>query len=134
MSALRYPLEVKASAIDGMGLYACKAIPARRKIGELTGELVSQREARRRARTRNRIAIVELNNGKAIDALDGNEFRYINHSCDGNAFIRIFGGHVEFYARRSIRRGEELTCDYGESHHDGKLPCRCGAKRCRGKI
>ncbi|MFN7921840.1 MAG: SET domain-containing protein-lysine N-methyltransferase [Bryobacteraceae bacterium] len=134
MNALVYPLEVRPSRIDGLGLWSLKRIPARRKIGELIGEMITQREARRRARNFRRIAIVELGNGKAIDATNGNEFRYINHSCAGNVFIRIFGSHAEFYARRDIKAGEELTCDYGESHHDGKLPCQCGAPNCRGAI
>jgi SET domain-containing protein len=127
-------LAVRPSRIDGLGLYASKRIPARRKIGELTGELISRPEARRRARGRARIAIVELNNTKAIDATHGNEFRCINHSCGPNVYIRIFGFHVEFYALREIRPGEELTCNYGETHHDGHLPCSCGAPNCRGRI
>jgi SET domain-containing protein len=126
-------LEVKSSPIDGYGLYARRRIAARRKIGELIGEAVSVREARRRARGRRRFAIVELGDGSAFDATDSdNYFRYINHSCSPNAFIRVAYGHVEFYARREIRRGEEITCDYGISSHDGRLRCRCGSERCRG--
>ena len=30
--------------------------------------------------------------------------------------------------------GEELTVDYGLSHHDGQLACRCGAPGCCGWI
>jgi SET domain-containing protein len=41
---------------------------------------------------------------------------------------------VEFYSLRPIKAGEELTCDYGETHHDGRLPCRCGSVRCRGAL
>ena len=61
------------------------------------------REARRRAARRRRIAIVELHGGGAIDAsVGGNEFRYTNHSCAPNAYMRIFGRHVGFYALRDI--------------------------------
>jgi len=79
-------------------------------------------------------AIVELER-HAIDATrTGRGFRYINHSCDPNTFTRCTDERAEFYALRDIRRGEELTVDYGDSHHDGKLRCRCGARNCRGFI
>jgi SET domain-containing protein len=128
-------LYVARSRIDGTGLFSSGRIPVGIKIGEFRGELISQREARRRARRNQKISIVELNDGRAIDATHSpNWFRYINHSCNANAYIRIFRGHVEFYARREIRRGQEITCDYGESHHEGQLPCTCGSERCRGFI
>lgn len=124
--------DIGSSSIDGKGIFARSRIPARRKLGELEGERITLREARRRAALRRRIAIVELPKGGAIDAsVGGNEFRYINHSCTPNAYMRIFGGHVEFYSLRAIRRGEEVTCNYGETQHEGTLPCRCGNSRCR---
>jgi SET domain-containing protein len=126
-------LYVAPSSIDGKGLFSSSRIPARKKLGEFSGEVITQREARSRARGRHKIAIVELNDGRAIDAArGGNCFRYINHSCSPNAYIRICYGHVEFYSRREIRPGEEITCDYGETHHEGTLPCQCGSEECRG--
>ena len=94
--------------------------------------MISQREARRRAKTQRHIAIVEVNNGKAIDAArqrDG--FRFINHSCTPNTFMRIFGERAEFYTLRRIKVGEELTCNYGETHHEGTRRCRCNSRKCR---
>jgi uncharacterized protein len=46
--------------------------------------------------------------------------------------MRVAYDRVEFYSLRKIMAGEELTCDYGPTHHDGKLKCRCGAINCRG--
>lgn len=124
--------DIRRSAIDGKGIFARRRIRARRKLGELGGEHISLREARRRAARRRRIAIVELPRGGAIDAsAGGNEFRYINHSCTPNAYMRIFGSRVEFYSLRTIHPGEEVTCNYGETQHEGTLPCRCGGDRCR---
>jgi SET domain-containing protein len=60
--------------------------------------------------------------------------RYTNHSCKPNAQLVIRNGRVEFYALRDISPGDEITVDYGETHHDGKLPCRCGAPGCRGAL
>ena len=128
-------VETKSSRIDGMGIFAKIRLPGRRKIGELIGEIISIREARRRANHLKKIAIVELENGKAIDGTQhGNEFKYINHSCSPNTFMRRFRNSAEFYALRDIKAGEELTCDYGESHHEGTRPCTCGTPQCRGFI
>jgi SET domain-containing protein len=130
----RFELEVGASPIDGRGLFARSNIPARRKIGELTGEIITVSEARRRAGLSERIKIVELDDRYALDAERGNEFRFINHSCSPNVFMRVCRGRVEFYALRDIRPGEELTCNYGETHHDGALPCKCGSPNCIGNL
>ena len=127
-------LTVGRSPLVGKGLFAGTPIPARAKIGEFEGEVIGLREARRRARGRRIVAIVELER-HAIDATrTGHGFRYINHSCEPNTFTRCTAERAEFYALRGIRRGEELTVDYGDSHHDGKLRCRCGARNCRGFI
>jgi SET domain-containing protein len=127
-----HDFQVRKSKIDGKGLFATVTIPEHRKLGEFGGERITLREARRRASRLRRIAIVELECGIALDASrSGTEFRYVNHSCEPNAYIRRFRQHVEFYSLRTIRPGEEITCDYGETQHDGKLPCRCMAGSCR---
>ena len=127
--------DIRPSTIDGKGIFAQSRIRARTKLGEFAGELIGLREARRRVKVKKRIAVIELPEGGALDgSAGGNWFRYINHSCDANAYMRITGRRVEFYSRRTIRRGEEITCDYGETQHDGKLRCKCGASRCRGRL
>ena len=124
-----------ASRIDGQGAFAGEAIPARRKIGEIRGEAISVREARRRAKGAARIMIVELSERRAIDASQSSDpLRYTNHSCQPNAVLRIRQGRVEFYAMRDVQAGEELTVNYGETHHEGTLRCRCGAAGCVGLI
>ena len=127
--------QVKRSRIQGRGLFTLSDLPARRKLGELGGERISQRAARRRARGSGSIKIVEFGDGTALDATRlGGPFGYVNHSCEPNAYMRRYRGHVEFYSLRRIEAGEELTCDYGETHHNGTLACRCGSARCRGRL
>jgi SET domain-containing protein len=127
-------LYVGASRIVGKGLFTAARIPKGAKIGEFGGERIGLREARRRARGQRIVAIVELDKF-AYDATVGdNAFRWINHSCAPNTYIRCTKTRAEFYALRAIRAGEEVTTDYVDSHHNGKLPCRCGAKDCRGFI
>lgn len=127
------PMVVKRSGIEGRGLFTVIDLRPRQKLGEYQGQLISRREGRRRARHQKKITIVEVNNNKAIDgATQQNGFRFINHSCTPNTFMRIIGERAEFYARHAIKAGTELTLDYKESHHDGKLPCACRSPACRG--
>ena len=131
----KFAVDVKPSRIDGSGAFAVEAIPARRKIGEIRGESISVREARRRAKGVERIMMIEVSERRAIDASQSSDpLRFTNHSCAPNAVLRICQGRVEFYAMREVRIGEELTVNYGETHHEGKLRCRCGAPGCVGRI
>ena len=133
-SPIHDALEVGPSPITGRGLFAGCFIPRRAKIGEFEGEIVTIAEARRRAARLRIVAIVELDR-KAIDARGMRTgFRFINHSCEPNTFMRRTKDRAEFYALRDIAKGEELTVDYEDSHHEGRLRCRCGAPRCRGWI
>jgi SET domain-containing protein len=131
----KFAVDVKPSAIDGQGAFAAEAVPPRLKIGEIRGESISVAEARIRATRSERIMIVELSSRKAIDfSKSADPMRYTNHSCRPNARLCIRQGRVEFYARRAIQPGEEITVDYGETHHEGKLACRCGVPGCRGAL
>jgi uncharacterized protein len=132
---VNFSVRNEKSRIHGKGTYANEFIPARKKIGSLGGVVISKKEADRRSKLDESIAIVELWNGKALDAsINSNELRYINHSCGPNTYMRTINNHVEFYALRNIKKNEELTCNYGITHHEGTLPCKCGAKNCKGFI
>jgi SET domain-containing protein len=131
----KYAVDVAPSRIDGQGAFAAEAIPQRRKIGEIRGEAIDVDEARIRATRSERIMIVELSPRRAIDfSRSADPMRYTNHSCAPNARLSIRNGRVEFYALRDIAVGEELTVDYGETHHQGRLACRCGAPHCVGRL
>lgn len=131
----KYAVRVGPSRIDGLGAFADEPILARRKIGEIRGESISVAEARIRATRHERIMIVELSARKAIDfSRSGDPMRYTNHCCVPNARLCIRQGRVEFYALRAIAPGEEITVDYGETHHEGRLSCRCAAPGCRGRL
>lgn len=123
----------RKSRIDGFGAFAAEPIPPHRKIGEIRGERISVAEARRRAQGLQRIMIVEVSARHAIDASKSEDpMRFTNHSCQANARLQIRDGRVEFYALRAIAPGEEITVNYGETHHEGTLACRCGAPGCIG--
>jgi len=131
----KFALAVGPSAIDGCGAFAGEAIPARRKIGEIRGEPLTVKEARRRVKDQRRIMMVEVSARTAIDASKSTHaLRFTNHSCLPNAVLRIVNGRIELYALRDLATGEEITIDYGETHHEGRLRCRCGAPGCVGRI
>lgn len=131
----KYAVDVRPSAIDGHGVFAAEPIPALVKIGEIRGEAISVEDARIRATRHERIMIVELSRRRAIDfSRSTDPMRFTNHSCRPNARLSIENGRVEFFSLRVVAPGEELTVDYGQTHHDGKLACRCGAEGCRGAL
>jgi hypothetical protein len=58
---------------------------------------------------------------------------YLNHSCEGNCGFNEEG---DFIAIREIKKGEELTYDYGlaESNPAFMMECTCGSESCRRVI
>ena len=131
----KFDVFVRKSEIDGHGVFAAEMIPPRLKIGEIRGEAITCAEGRRRAASLQRIMIVEISPRTAIDASKSTDpMRFTNHSCQANARLAIIAGRIEFYALRAIEPGEEITVNYGETHHEGKLRCRCGAPGCIGRL
>jgi SET domain-containing protein len=131
----KFAVDVAPSTIDGQGAFAAEPIPGRRKIGEIRGESISVAEANRRARRLERIMIVEVSEYRAVDASGSTDpLRFTNHSCRPNAVLRIRQGRIEFYALRDLKPGEEITVNYGETHHAGTLACRCGMPGCIGML
>ena len=131
----KFEVIVQPSMIDGQGVFAAEAIAPRLKIGEIRGESISVADARIRATRHERVMIVEVSRRRAIDfSKSADPMRYTNHSCAPNARLCIRQGRVEFYALRGILRGEEITVNYGETHHEGRLACRCGAPNCVGRL
>jgi uncharacterized protein len=137
----RFQLSLEKSRIDRKGLFALEPIPARRKVIVYAGQKVSMREADRRfwrmqrRKGPKRIYLARLSRGWAIDgAVGGNGAERVNHSCDPNLFPKRERGKLNFYSKRDIRRGEELTIDYRYAADSIRVPCRCGSPKCRGTI
>lgn len=125
-------LFAQRSGINGKGCFSARPIAARRKVGELLGEKISNREAARRVAKGGKVRICQLDARWSIDASRGGDASaFINHSCEPNCFSRTTRGHLLFFALRHIRAGEEITLDYTPSQHPGRR-CTCGASNCRG--
>ncbi|MEA3514417.1 MAG: SET domain-containing protein-lysine N-methyltransferase [Nanoarchaeota archaeon] len=85
--------------------------------------------------------------GRGRYVLSFHPYSYMNHSCDPNIVIKHESlSKNNFIAMRNIKKGEELTYDYGVNalDHIGKggyvskgawtIECKCGSKKCRKKI
>ena len=127
-------VEVRPSAIDGLGVFARRTLPGRRKIGHVTGVLVRLPAARRAVEGRRKIYLVELTARVALDCSRGNAFRHLNHSCAPNCYLRVHRRVVEVYTLRRIPRGAELTLDYVQTPHRGGMRCTCGRGSCRARL
>jgi uncharacterized protein len=137
----RFRLRVSRSQIDHRGVFAAEDIPGGRKVIEYTGERITVRQALRRfnkilrSGKPKRFYFFALNRRVVIDgAVSGSGAELINHSCDPNLSKRALRGHILYFSRRRIRRGEELTYDYRSSRRTVRIPCNCGSVLCRGTI
>lgn len=140
------PFELRESTIQGRGAFATRRIRKGTRIIEYTGERITQDEADERyddeAMGRHHTFLFTLDDDTVIDAaVDGNEARFINHSCDPNCQALIEGDKIFIYALKDISPGTELVYDYAYERAEGMdeesealYVCRCGAKDCRGTI
>jgi SET domain-containing protein len=134
---------VRHSKIHGNGVFAARKIAAGTRIIEYKGCRISQREADRRAgqdpENPFHTFFFSLEGGKLIDGGDqGNDARWINHSCEPNCEAQEEGRRVFICALKDLKRGEELNYDYGlivEERHTPAVKrayeCRCGSADCR---
>jgi SET domain-containing protein len=141
-----YPFEIRRSPIQGAGAFATMPIARGTRLIEYTGERLTPTEADARYPDddleRHHTYLFAIDDDVVIDAaVDGNEARFINHSCEPNCDAVIDDGRIFIEAIRDIAAGEELAYDYAyvlvERHTPAakrRYPCSCGAPRCRGTI
>ena len=131
--------KIKKSNIDNKGLIAAKDIKKGTKIIEYTGKLISKKDSQENPKFDNekRIYLFEIN--KRYD-LDGdfrfNTARLINHSCNPNCEVAGKGLKLWIESTKDIKKGEELSYDYGFSFDEDfkNYPCRCNSSNCCGYI
>jgi len=140
-------LTLGRSLIHGYGLVAKRSHAKGELICEYVGEVV--REVVADFRERDALDVESERGLTFIFALDerkrlridatraGNLARLANHSCQPNARAELVhrdgAARVCLFAIREIAPGEEITYDY-ELDSSEALPCRCGARRCRGFV
>jgi SET domain-containing protein len=142
------PIAVRRSRIQGRGVFATRDIASGDRIVEYLGDRMSHDEADAtcpddEAAERHHTFLFAVDDDVVIDgSRNGNDARFINHSCDPNTEVVIVRQRVYVHALRDIESGEELFYDYwymtDESYTLEDLrriyPCRCGSKSCRGTL
>jgi SET domain-containing protein len=136
-------LEVRESGVHGTGVYAAKPIRKGARIIEYTGRRIPWSSVPDDSED-GRTYYFGLDNGKEVidPAVDGNEARWINHSCEPNCeAIEEDDERVFIFALRNIQPGEELFYDYQleieEPINDEtkkESACLCRSKKCRGTM
>ncbi len=130
---------VKKSNIDKKGLYASKDIKSGVKVIDYIGKLITKKEAQDNSKFDNKKDIYLFNINEKYD-LDGdfkwNTARLINHSCNPNCEVESEGLKLWIVSLREIKKGEELTYDYGFGYDSDykQFPCKCGSMNCVGYI
>lgn len=136
-------LKVKTSRVHGRGVFAAAFIRKGTRIIEYSGQRVPWSSVAEDVGEGSTYYFGLDNGNEVIDpTIDGNEARWINHSCDPNCeAIEDSRERVFIYALRDLRAGEELFYDYrlevdvpvtDEVRDENK--CQCGTAKCRGTM
>ncbi len=132
--------------MQGQGAFATRYIPAGVRLIEYAGERLTPAQADLRypeiAGERHHTYLFAIDDDVVVDAaVNGNEARFINHSCAPNCDAVIEDGRIWIESITDIVAGEELAYDYAyilEERHTRaakkRFPCHCGAVNCRGTI
>lgn len=137
-------LALRRSPIQGFGVFARVRLEAGTMLMEYRGQLIRHSVAdireERYAAARAGDYMFSLENGRIVDATHaGSGARFVNHCCEPNCETRLVtvagARRIVIVAKRAILPGEELAYDYKFPLDDHcKIPCHCGAKRCRGRM
>ena len=143
-------LEVRSSEIEGTGCFARQRIPAGTRIIEYLGQRIPPSVVEERSMVEvddlgeiiheTKVYMFHVDWRTTIDgAVNGNDARFTNHSCDPNCKSTVEDRRVFIDALRDIEPGEELTFDYkldvnASTEAKKRYACRCGAPNCRGTM
>ena len=114
-------LNIKRSK-NGLGIFVSENIKKGSYLTYYKGKKITNKQAEKHKGR----YLYELNNKSIIDgAQRDNVARYFNHSCKNNVEA-IVTNRIRFYTIRDIKKGEELTIDYGKDYLDEFIPvCKC---------
>jgi SET domain-containing protein len=140
------PFEIRESPIQGLGAFATRRIPAGVRLIEYAGERLTPAQADARypeePGERHHTFLFAIDDEWVVDAaVDGNDARWINHSCEPNCDAVVDDGRIWIETIRDVEPGEELAYDYAYELEERHTPaakkryaCNCGAARCRGTL
>ena len=139
-------IEMRRSEVHGNGVFAVADLKAGELLMEYTGEVISWKEALRRhphdPAQPNHTFYFHIDDKNVIDGgVNGNDAKWINHSCAPNCEADEQDGRIYIKALRDIPAGQEINYDYGlviDEPYTPELladfPCWCGSESCRGTL
>ncbi len=116
--------------LSGLGLCATTPIAEDTKIIEYTGVRLKLSQVPDKPNQ----FLMEVGKNVYIDgSARTNLARYVNHSCDPNAYLVVERGRAWIRAACDIEVGEEITFDYGEDFFNEYIkPKGCRCQSCSG--
>ena len=140
-------IQVQASGIHGTGVFAKRLIPKGTRVVEYQGRRRPKAQLLEEAvrGERKLTYVLNLDADTAIDGAEqGNDARFVNHSCEPNCELYIFDATPYIYAMEDIPAEAELTFDYHLQSAASRrisralgrelFPCHCGTPSCRGSL
>ena len=115
---------VKRSEIHGKGVFAARDF----RKGEIVirwdiSHRISKKQYERLSR-KDKGYVAHIGR---IYILQQSPAKYVNHSCNHNTYVRKSCD----VAKRNIKKGEEITANYGDDTENLNMKCSCGSKNCR---
>lgn len=152
------PVQIFKTKSKGWGVKAMDNIKRGQFVEEYLGEVITEEEGELRGKFYDKVGMtylfdMDFGAGEdhsveyVIDSfLLGNASHFFNHSCEPN--LNVYAVYhdsanpdfhrLAFFAKRNIKKGEELTIDYqgGDSMSEatstkGKFACHCESQKCR---
>ena len=142
----RPPFATRRSKIHGTGVFATRRIRPGQLLIPYLGQVITTAVARKRyggkAANGSPTYLFHLDGDRYVDAaVDGNDARFVNHSCEPNCDPEVLDGAIWIRSIRNIQPGVELAYDYALQLEKGssrekrsRYTCRCGAAKCRGTM
>ena len=130
-------IETRTSPIHGRGVFAVRPIRKGTRLIEYQG--ARKQWADFEDDGDNYAFLFDVGKGRVIDPFDnGNDARFINHSCRPNCEAVLSRGRIFIEAIQDISPEEEITYDYSLTldreptpPETKRHPCRCGSRGCR---
>jgi uncharacterized protein len=132
-SRLNAAVVVRASTIEGCGLFATEAIAKGDIVAVMGGQVMTDKEFEHYVAHRRKWSAMAIGNGTHLVQELDDPAAAGNHSCDPNAWLI---DAVTVAARRAIEADEEITTDYATHTVDPswQMTCNCGTSECRGVV
>ena len=114
----------KKSEINGIGIFTEKDMGNGEQFYIIPLDKVFKKSYPRYAR---------IEKGRYV--CDEKVLNFVNHSCNPNTILKINVESPVLLAKRNIKSGEEITCDYEMTEKKGYFfKCKCKSKNCRKNI